>query len=112
MYMTSETIDAIMSGLKGDFIHSDPLIILKGLTPDIARKKGCDYNHSCWDLLYHIVLWNDIFLTNIKGNVGNWNPHNNWPVESELENDTDFYNLITTFESQINEIRVVAQDST
>lgn len=105
--MTQETIDAVISGLKGEFIHSDPLVVLNGLTPEVARKRASGYDHSIWDLLYHTVLWNDIFLDNIKGNISNWNPTNNWPDPKELEDDGQFTILLKTFDSQLEQVRIL-----
>ena len=103
--MQNEIIEAIKSGLKGKFIHSDPLIIIKGLTPEIARKKPNNFDHSCWDLLYHTVIWDEIFLRNIKGEIVNWSPENNFPDEKEKEIDQNFNELVIKFESDLQEIR-------
>ena len=101
--------DAVLSGLQGAFIHSEPMVILEGLTPEVARKTSSGFDHSCWDLLHHTVIWNDIFLGNIKGNIENWNPENNWPIQIEQENDSVFYDLINHFEGQLNEVRSLVQ---
>ena len=97
--------DAILSGLKGAFIHNDRLTILKGLTPAIARKKALGFDHSCWDLLYHTVIWNDIFIGNIKGNLENWSPSNNWPSPDEKKNDHEFDTLVQRFEVNLQEVK-------
>ena len=103
--MNQSINDAIISGLKGEHIHSDPLNILKGLTPATARKKAPGYDHSCWDLLYHTVIWNDIFLNNIKGSEQNWNPKDNWPQADEKEQDENFYDLIQRFNDNLQEVK-------
>ena len=104
--------DAILSGLKGSFIHNDPLTILKGLTPAKARKKAPGFDHSCWDLLYHTIIWNDIFLGNIKGNLENWNPGNNWPSLEEKKDDQEFDTLIQRFKTQLQETTNLLVSST
>ena len=83
--------NSILSGLKAEFIHLDPMKAISGLTPETARKRPHNNAHSCWELLYHIVIWNDIFLDNIKGNPANWDPANNWPPKEELQKDDRFY---------------------
>ena len=103
--MSSTIIDAIIGGLKGEHIHSDPLNIIKDLTPTIARKKAPGYDHSCWDLLYHAVIWNDIFLNNIKGLEQNWRPEDNWPDTKEVEKDENFYTLVQRFKDNLQEVR-------
>ena len=104
--------DTILSGLKGSFIHNDPLTILKGLTPAKARKKTLGFDHSCWDLLYHTIIWNDIFLGNIKGNLENWNPGNNWPSLEEKKDDQEFDTLIQRFKTQLQETTNLLVSST
>ena len=103
--MSSTIIDAIIGGLKGEHIHSDPLNIIKDITPTIARKKAPGYDHSCWDLLYHAVIWNDIFLNNIKGLEQNWRPEDNWPDTKEVEKDENFYTLVQRFKDNLQEVR-------
>lgn len=103
--------EAIIKGLKGGNAHNDPLIILKGLTPEIARKKPTQINHSCWELLYHTIIWNDIFINNIKGNVQNWDPVDNWPTSKETEDDENFYILVQRFEGNLQEIKNLLQSS-
>ena len=96
--------EAMVKGLKGGNAHNDPMIILKGLTPQKARKKVEKFNHSCWELLYHTIIWNDIFINNIKGNVQNWDPINNWPTSDEMDDDEKYYVLIQRFENNLQEI--------
>lgn len=107
--MYIETIEAIISGLAGEFIHSDPKAILKDLTPEIARKRVPPYDHSIWDLLYHTVIWNDIFLTNIKGSLANWGPEHNWPPEADKKNDQNFIELLQRFDDNIAEVKSLLQ---
>lgn len=101
--------EAIISGLAGEFIHSDPKAILKDLTPEIARKKVPPYDHSIWDLLYHTVIWNDIFLTNIKGSLANWGPEDNWPSAADKENDQNFIELLQRFDANVAEVKTLLQ---
>ena len=103
--MSTTIIDAIISGLKGEYIHSDPLNIIKDLTPTMARERVPGYDHSCWDLLYHTVIWNDIFLNNIKGFQQNWRPEDNWPTETETKKDENFYTLVQRFKDNLDEVR-------
>lgn len=103
--MNGEIINAIIGGLKAENAHGDPLSILEGLTPAVARKKAPGYEHSCWDLLYHTVIWNDIFLNNIKGIEQNWRPEDNWPQSKETLVDENFYRLVQRFKDNIQEVR-------
>ncbi|MFX0015952.1 MAG: DinB family protein [Promethearchaeota archaeon] len=111
--MKDELINAISSGLHGDYTHTDPLFIIKGLTPTIARKKPKKAGHSCWELLHHIVVWQDILLRHIKGEELDWHEiesRDNWPTSEALEDDSNFWSLKNKFEADLNEVKTLLND--
>ena len=62
-------------------------------------------NHSIWDLLHHTVIWNDIFIQNIKGYQVSWEPENEWPKAKDKLIDNNFYFLIKKFNEQLFNIQ-------
>ena len=55
--MKKDAIEAIQSGLKGAFIHSNPLDIIEGLSPEFRQSKkgpfmGCNRYPKC-----KLALW-------------------------------------------------------
>ncbi len=104
--MKEQFIDAVTSGLQGKWTHIDPKRALKELTPATAKKKPQDFEHSCWELLHHIVLWCEIIIKQLKGEAPNWNETQkieDWPSPESLQDDSNFYELLDLFFSYIEE---------
>ncbi len=104
--MHDQVIKAISSGLQGKWTHLDPEKALYGLTPTIARKKPRDNAHSCWELLHHIVIWQDTLIRHIQGETLDWNDierKNNWPTSESMKDDSNLSTLVTRFRSGIEE---------
>jgi uncharacterized damage-inducible protein DinB len=96
---------AVKRGLRGKYVHMDPLKALDGLTPETARKIPLKGTHSCWHVLYHIVYWQDMMLAAIRGEKIEW-PKNNdesWPTDDMLQISKDWTKLVKKFESGLNE---------
>ena len=104
--MKDTIIKSLKDGLLGKGTHIDPNTALKGLTASIARQKPSDDTHSCWELLHHMVIWQEAMLDAIKGKSVNWSEiseKENWPTKQRMENDSNFPNLVKKFELGIEE---------
>lgn len=104
--MKNTLITVLKDGLHGKNTHIDPQKALKNLTADTARKKIKNGNHSCWDLLHHVVVWQEAILDSIKGNKVDWkriSETKNWPSEIEMQDDVNFEALKTKFSQKIEE---------
>ncbi|MFX0052356.1 MAG: DinB family protein [Candidatus Hodarchaeota archaeon] len=104
--MQDQIINAIASGLKGKWTHINPKKALVGLTPTIAKKKPNNDAHSCWELLHHIVVWQDAINRHIQGESIDWNEieeTDNWPTMEALKDDSNFDSLLNRFYSSIEE---------
>jgi hypothetical protein len=101
--MEKQILKDLSSGLVGELTHLHPKKAVKGLTPDIARKKPKNLEHSCWDLLHHTVFWQDILLRNLEGEKGNWfPPHDkNWPSDEYMTKDENFFGLLEKFDKNL-----------
>lgn len=100
-------VSALIQGLYGKHIHIEPLEALKGLSPSIARKKPSNQLHSCWEILHHIVIWQEAIINAIKGEKVDWDDiekNNNWPSEDRMQDDSDFVNLVTKFRTDLFEV--------
>ena len=62
-------IETIKEGLHGQFAHRNSLDILDRLTHEEARNQTIEENFSSWEILYHIVFWQDLFLEMIRGTL-------------------------------------------
>lgn len=104
--MKNQLIDAIHSGFNGEWTHIDPKKALAGLTIDNAKKKPNKSTHSCWELLHHIVIWQETIIKNIKGETIDWNEiegKDNWPTHETMLEDFNFGNLLNRFHTGMEE---------
>ncbi|MHA2245429.1 MAG: DinB family protein [Candidatus Hodarchaeales archaeon] len=106
--MRDHLTSAISGGFQGEWTHIDPKYVFIGLTPITAKKKPNNDTHSCWELLYHIVLWQDTMIKSIKGETVDWNEiekKDNWPTNETMNDDSNFSKLLDKFNSGIKEAR-------
>ncbi|MHA2226737.1 MAG: DinB family protein [Candidatus Hodarchaeales archaeon] len=110
--MKETLIEEIKNGLNVKTAHINPKKAVEGLTPTIARNKP-DYEfHSCWDLLHHIVVWQEGMLRAIKGEKVDWKDigeNHDWPTSEMLSEDSNFSNLVKKFENGLIEAEELAK---
>ncbi len=66
----------------------------------MARLKPQPIFHSSWELIHHIVIWQDAILAGLKGKTVNWKEIGqkyNWPTTKDMEDDIDFVKLTEKF---------------
>lgn len=102
--MRERLIKDLSSGINGFLTHLEPMKAVEGLTPTTARKKLSSKYHSCWDLLHHTVVWQDILLKNIDGKFIDWSKisnEDNWPSDDYLSKDDNFMELVKKFNKNL-----------
>ncbi|MDF1538596.1 MAG: DinB family protein [Candidatus Thorarchaeota archaeon] len=79
--MTDVARTTLKQGLIAFHIHSPPKKVLKDITPDIAVKRMNSSTHTIWELLNHLVFWQDITIDAVKEKEVNWSRSKieNWP---------------------------------
>lgn len=95
---------SLKNGISGAFSHVNPLEAIANLDLNIARKRLDEVSHSIWEILYHIVFWQDIFIENIKENNPKWDDEKSWLTEKHMQKDENFEQLKERFEEGIEEI--------
>ena len=98
--MKKQLIKVIINGLHGKNTHIQPKKAIDGLNPENARKKPDDSNHSCWELLHHIVIWQEAIFEAIEGKEIDWeevSKNHNWPSDEYVSNDSNYPNLVDKF---------------
>lgn len=106
--MQDQLINAISSGFHGKWTHIDPKKAFVGLSPTTAKKKPNINAHSCWELLHHIVIWQDAIIKHIQGETIDWNEiekKDNWPTAEAMKDDLKFSNLLDRFHSGMEEAK-------
>lgn len=86
-------------GLHGENAHVDPLVVFDGLQWETAGEKPLNCPHSVWQLLNHIIYWQDFFLAGLKGKVPNFPEHaeDSWPGETSPSNETEWNDTVSRF---------------
>ncbi|MHA2175356.1 MAG: DinB family protein [Candidatus Hodarchaeales archaeon] len=98
--MKESVIKAFSQGLYGKNTHIDAKKAIEGLTPTIAKFKPDNDFHSCWDLIHHMVVWQEAIFEAIRGKDVDWekiSKEKNWPDLNYFEDETNFDNLIEKF---------------
>ncbi|MFQ5979710.1 MAG: DinB family protein [Candidatus Heimdallarchaeota archaeon] len=106
MVLLDHLMNAISSGFHGKWTHLNPQKALAGLTSTIAKKKPNKIDYSCWDLLHHIVFWQDVIIRQLKGDLLDWNElekKENWPSPESMLDDSNFHQLLDRFSAGIKE---------
>lgn len=97
--------DNLIGGLRGANSHMDPRRLIKGLTPDLARQRPPHSFDSCWELIHHMVVWQNAVLHTLKGEKVDWKNvfATDWLKEDQMTIDSDFHELVKKFEAGLDE---------
>jgi uncharacterized damage-inducible protein DinB len=109
---TNKIVKMILKGLEGKNTHLPPSKALEGLTPKIARKTPINDDHSSWELLHHIVVWQEGIIEAINGKKVDWqaiSKNNNWPTEEYVSDDVNFLNLVDKFTKGLLQAKELAK---
>jgi len=112
--MKEQLVKVIINGLHGKNTHVDPKKAIDGLNPTNARNRPDDSNYSCWELLHHIVVWQEAILEAVVGKSVDWkdvSKNHNWPSEDYLSKDSNFPNLIEKFFQGITKAEKLANST-
>ncbi|MCM3457238.1 DinB family protein [Heyndrickxia oleronia] len=92
-------------GLHGENAHADPLEVFEGLQWDTAGVKPANCPYSVWQVLNHMIFWQDFYLTYLKGSVPVHPEHDedSWPVEIAPSNETEWSDAIVQFSKGLQE---------
>ncbi|MFW9800817.1 MAG: DinB family protein [Candidatus Thorarchaeota archaeon] len=100
--MKEELAEALIDGLYGKNTHPHPLKALSNLTSELAHNRFSTDSHSSFDLLYHIVFWQDLVLEAMRGEEVAWpkKPDEDWP---DSKSKADWDALVSRFEEGLEE---------
>ena len=109
--MLEIVLNSLKKGLAGAHSHINPLKAINELdiSIDQARQK-IEGLHSIWEILFHLVFWQDIFIENIKGNDAKWDDKGSWPTEEHLQKDENFQKLKERFIEGLKEVEVLIEE--
>jgi uncharacterized damage-inducible protein DinB len=64
--------DILINGLRGASSNVHPLNALEGLSAKMASQRPDKENHSVWEILHHMVFWQDLILNTLRGKKVEW----------------------------------------
>ncbi|UCG01325.1 MAG: DinB family protein [Candidatus Heimdallarchaeota archaeon] len=76
----------VKEAMVGDFTHSSVLEALEGLSHEQAIEKPITNSLSTYEILYHMFVWQDIFLKNIRDEPADWGEANKIANEQLTKN--------------------------
>ncbi len=68
--------EVMKESLVGKYTHSSVLESLEELTHNQAIEKPIANSNSTYEILFHMIIWQDIFLQNIKDESPDWGEAN------------------------------------
>ena len=109
-------LDTMMKALKfsltGKHIHVNPEQALENLTAEMAAEVPANSEHSCWQILSHIVIWQNVMLEALRRNEKvDW-PKNNepsWAVKV-TKKEEDWLDLVERFKAGLAEALEMSED--
>lgn len=103
---------ALKFSLTGKHIHVDTVHALKNMTAEMAGEIPANSEHSCWQILGHIVYWQDLMLAALRKNEKVAWPKNNeqsWATKVS-KNDKDWIDLVEKFKTGLDEALKMTDD--
>ncbi|MCG3222690.1 MAG: DinB family protein [Candidatus Heimdallarchaeota archaeon] len=99
--------DVFKKGLDGYNSHINPEKAISDLDSRLAKINLDGFPHSIWDLLHHMVTWQDVVINSIKGKDIDWDDiskNKNWPTLESKEDDSNFDKLKNRFIEGIQQV--------
>jgi hypothetical protein len=98
--------------LRGKGAHVDPVGVFEGLTVDTAGERPKGAPHSVWQILGHIIYWQDFVLASMRGSRPAPPAHAEagWPFPAAPGNPVELQSGLDRFETGIAEFDGVLVD--
>ncbi|SFB20509.1 MULTISPECIES: DinB family protein [unclassified Bacillus (in: firmicutes)] len=92
-------------GLHGENAHVDPLEVFEGLRWEMAGEKPENCPYSVWQILNHMIFWQDFYLTYLHGSVPVHpeQDEDSWPDETAPSNETEWSDTFFQFSKGLKE---------
>jgi uncharacterized damage-inducible protein DinB len=110
--MADQVRAAIVESIQGLGSYVEPMCTLEGLSAAEARKRPKRGIATIWEQLLHMVFWQDIMLTRLKGQTPPDVPHDQdgWPKMPPVAGqDEAWADLLAHFASGLQEAERIAR---
>ncbi|UCE10694.1 MAG: DinB family protein [Candidatus Thorarchaeota archaeon] len=98
--MKNIVVDVIGKAMHGHFTHRNSFTILDGLTHEQAIQQTIGNDYSSWEILYHMVFWQEMALNLFKGAEVDWREamKKDWPSK-DLQKKHEWDTLVERFKT-------------
>ncbi|MBI3873176.1 MAG: DinB family protein [candidate division Zixibacteria bacterium] len=103
---------ALLGALQGTGAHVKPSVALEALTASQARKRPHKKLATIWEQLGHMVYWQDIMLTRLRGRTPSYPKHDvdGWPPMPPLRDSKEVWaDLVAHFEAGLKAAERIAR---
>ena len=111
--MVEQYSKILICGLRGKSSHVDPVGALEGLSAKEASKRPDDKNHSVWEVLHHMVYWQELLINTLKGKKVEWPKHAEvgWMSGSGSSKKEEWDQLIKHFRNGLRGAERIARNA-
>lgn len=92
-------------GLHGKNAHADPILALKGLHWRLAGERPTGVPHSVWQLVNHMIFWQDFVLAYLKGEKPSapQKDKDSWPDDKFPADESEWDGAVLKFTAGLKE---------
>lgn len=97
--------DALLRGLRGQDAHVNPHAALEGLSAEQVGRKVSESPHTIWEILGHLVFWQQQFLTAVGGGTPAIPEHaeGGWPAKARPADEKELSDTLVQFSAGLRE---------
>jgi len=106
--MQNQILTDMINAISGAITHLSSENALINLTPEKSKIKPKEKYHSCWDLLHHLIAWQNIVIQNLNGEFRDWwniPEDENWPTEEDLSDNQNYEDLKNQLNINLEKIK-------
>lgn len=104
--------EAVRRGLRGQGAHVEPDAALEGLSVPQAGARLPGHPHTIWEVLGHVVFWQEQWITAVKGGTPVLPKHaeGGWPTTGSPRDADEFRDALADFGASLREAERLASE--
>ncbi|TXT54591.1 MAG: hypothetical protein BAJATHORv1_60088 [Candidatus Thorarchaeota archaeon] len=107
--MTDQFIETLAKGLKAKYTHVDPIRALQAISIDKVVEKPNPQTRSIFELLHHVVLWQNLTIEALQGHDVIWpKKGEDWPKSNAVSKE-GWKELVEEFTQGLERAEIVAE---